>query len=197
MKVLEEAELRDLLFPQSPDAPLEAKLEAFLRETLAREGRLVLSGVGSFQLETEGRIQFEPWTRKRVFLAYAVEDRVVVKAIYRFLRRQGFHPWMDSECLLPGQNWPKAIERAIEVADYVVPCFSQVACRKRGHFQAEVRYALEQGQRLPLDTVYLVPVRLEECAVPRRIQRQTQYTDLFPDFRNGLRRLLAALIPPP
>ncbi|MCW5964841.1 MAG: TIR domain-containing protein [Bryobacterales bacterium] len=197
MTVLEEAQLRDLLFPQTQDVPLEAKLETLLRETLAKEGRLVLGGVGSFQLEMDGSIQFEPWTHKRVFLAYAVEDRLIVKAIYRFLRRQGFHPWMDSECLLPGQNWPKAIERAIEVADFVVPCFSQIACRKRGHFQAEVRYALEQGQRMPLDAVYLVPVRLEECKVPRKIQQQTQYTDLFPDFRQGLRLLLAALIPTP
>ncbi len=195
MRVLDDTEVRDLLFKAPGADPLETKLEMLLRETLARDGSLCLSGVGRFWLLDNERIHFEPWTRKRVFLAYALEDRQAVRAIFRFLRRQGFDPWMDSECLLPGQNWPRAIERAVELADYVVPCFSKVACRKRGHFQTEVRMALEYGQRLPLDAVYLVPVRLEECSVPRRIQQQTQYTDLFPDFHRGLHSLLAAMMP--
>jgi len=194
MKILEEADLRDMLFSQAHPEPLSEKLEWLLRDSLSREGSLCLRGVGTFRLFPDAQIQFEPWTRKRVFLAYACEDRVAVRAIYRFLARQGFDPWMDSECLLPGQNWPRAIERAIEVADFVVPCFSRVSCRKRGHFQTELRFALEFRQRMPLDSVYLVPVRLEECAVPRRIQRETQYIDMFPQPGAGMRRLADGLL---
>lgn len=201
MKLLEEAELRDLLFPSPSPIPVQEKLETLLRETLLREtlaaeGTLHLSGVGSFHLQPDGQLRFEPWTRKRVFLAYAVEDRSRVRAIFRHLRRRGFDPWMDCECLLAGQNWPQAIARAIEVADFVVPCFSRISCRKRGHFQAELRFALECARRLPLDAVYLIPVRLEDCAVPRAIQQHTQYLDLFPDFDAGIQQLVGGLLQP-
>ncbi len=195
MKVLEEEEVRQLLFPVVEKAPLEAKLELLLRDTLTREGSLCLGGVGTFRLLSNGRIAFDPWTRKKVFLAYVLEDKRAVQAIFRFLRRQDFAPWMDAECLLPGQDWPRAIERAIEAADFVVPCFSATACRKRSHFHAELRYALDAARRVPLDAHYLVPVRLDACPIPKRIQLQTQYVDLFPDFRQGLRRLLATLAP--
>lgn len=195
MKVVDESELRDLLFTPAKNVPLEAKLAELLRQILSTAGSLRLAGIGTFRRCADGQLTYEPWLRKRVFLAYAVEDRPTVRTIYRFLRQQGFDPWMDAECLLPGQNWPRAITRSLEIADFVVPCFSRIACRKRGHFHAELRYALECSRRLPLDAVFLVPVRLEECQIPRSIQQQIQYVDLFPDYRHGLGRLVAALTP--
>lgn len=193
MKILEEPDVREILFRAMPDVPLSEKLGSLLWECLAAEGSLCLAGVGTFRLEA-GKVCFDPWARKRVFLAYAKEDLPRVKPIYRFLQRQGFDPWMDVFRLLPGQDWPRAIERAIEMADFVVPCFSRISCAKRGHFHRELRYALECAQQFPLEATYLAPVRLEPCKVPRRVQQQTQYVDLFPDPRAGLRRLLATLV---
>ena len=37
-----------------------------------------------------------------------------------------------------------------------------------------------------LDDVFLIPVRLDDCQVPVRIQQETQYVDLFPDWAAGL-----------
>ena len=42
---------------------------------------------------------------------------------------------------------------------------------------------------MPLEEVYFLPVRLEECAVPPRIKREFQYVDLFPDWDAGIERL--------
>ena len=97
--------------------------------------------------------------------------------------------WMDVRKLLPGQNWPRAIESAIETSDYFVACFSSASVNKRGGFQAEVRYALDCARRMPLDDIFVAPVRLDECRVPRSIQRELQYVDLFPDWQRGVRRL--------
>jgi hypothetical protein len=44
-----------------------------------------------------------------------------------------------------------------------------------------------------LDEIYIVPVRLDECAVPRTIQHELQYIDLFPDWDAGMERLLTML----
>ena len=65
--------------------------------------------------------------------------------------------------------------------------------KKRGGFQSEVRYALDCANRLPVDDVFLIPVRLDDCRVPARIQRETQYVDLFPSFEAGVERAVAAI----
>jgi hypothetical protein len=46
---------------------------------------------------------------------------------------------------------------------------------------------------MPLDQIYLIPVRLEECPVPSLISREIHYVDLFPDWEAGLRRVVSAV----
>jgi hypothetical protein len=105
------------------------------------------------------------------------------------LETAGFSPWTDVRKLLPGQNWPRAIESAIETSDFFVACFSENSVNKIGGFQSEIRYALDCARRVPLDEIFVVPVRLGGCRVPRSIQREYQYIDLFPDWARGTRRL--------
>lgn len=95
--------------------------------------------------------------------------------------------------MLPGQNWPQRIQEAIGNADYFIACFSKHSVGKRGGFQAEVRYALDCANRVPLDDVFLIPIRLDACRVPTRITRETQYIDLFPDREAGLERMMKAM----
>jgi hypothetical protein len=44
-----------------------------------------------------------------------------------------------------------------------------------------------------LDEIYIVPVRLDDCAVPRTIRHELQYIDLFPHWNSGIGRLLTML----
>ena len=85
------------------------------------------------------------------------------------------------------------ISRAIEVSDFFVACLSREAIQKKGQFQAELRYALDCASCMPLDDIYLIPVRLEECPVPICISRELQYVDLFPDWEAGVQRLFTAV----
>jgi hypothetical protein len=121
------------------------------------------------------------------------EDAAAVDRLFRALDEHAFAPWMDRRKLLPGQNWPRAIEEAIETSDFFVACYSQNSVGKKGGFQAEIRYALECARRVPLDEIFIVPVRLDDCRVPARIQRELQYIDLFPDWGKGLSRLFTVM----
>jgi hypothetical protein len=58
--------------------------------------------------------------------------------------------------------------------------------------QAEksVRFALDVADEQPEGAIYLIPVRLEKCDVPKRLQRW-QWVDLFE--RSGYCRLMNAL----
>lgn len=152
-----------------------------------------IDGLGIFYPDPELGCRFEARVRPRVFIAYAKEDLEAAERLYRELSETGFDPWMDTVRLLPGQNWPRALESAIESSDFFIACFSENSVRKRGGFQAEIRYALDCARRMPLDDVFLIPVRLDSCRVPAAIQREIQYIDFFPIWRNGLRRLMELL----
>ncbi|MBV9766523.1 MAG: toll/interleukin-1 receptor domain-containing protein [Acidobacteriaceae bacterium] len=113
-----------------------------------------------------------------------------MKKLYQDLQEAGLEPWMDKEKLLPGQNWPRAIERALELSDFFLGCFSRRSTLKRSHFQCELRLALDLAARSPLEDIFLVPVRLDDCDLPRHIAQKTQYVDLFPDWNQGVKKLI-------
>lgn len=173
-------------------ATKSAAMARLLKNGLCR-GPVEIGGLGVFERDAAGRCRFTPRRKPLVFLAYVMEDAERVERLYEGLRQAGFDPWMDRKRLLAGQNWPRAIEGAIERADYFVACLSKRATAKRGAFQAEMRWALDCARRAPLDDVFFIPVRLEPCAVPRRIARRLQYLDLFPDEKPALARLVAAI----
>jgi hypothetical protein len=152
-----------------------------------------IDGLGVFHPDAERFFRFEPRRLPQVFIAYVVEDRQAAERLYGTLQSAGYAPWMDERKLLPGQNWPRAIENAIETSDFFIPCFSENSVGKRGGFQAEIRYALDCARQLPLEEIFVVPVRFGPCRLPRAIQREYQYVDLLPDWAGGVALLLATL----
>ena len=169
------------------------QLAQIVIQGLAAGQAVEIDGLGSFVPDTVDGFRFEPRRLPQVFVAYAKEDAAVAELLYDGLQAAGFSPWMDVRKLVPGQNWPRAIEVAIEASDFFVACFSQNSVHKKGGFQMEVRYALECARRVPLDEIFVVPLRLDQCPVPRRIQREFQYVDLFPDWIAGFRRLMTMM----
>ncbi len=173
---------------------LRGKVLLQLIDRNLREGATIdIDGLGQFQLDPAGNVVFQASNGIQVFLAYAEEDRPVVRKLYAALQQAGFEPWMDQEKLLPGQNWPRAIERAIELSRFFLGCFSQRSTVKRGHFQSELRYALDLAAHIPQEQIFLVPVRLNECELPRKIASKVQYVDLFPDWDQGIATLVEAM----
>jgi len=166
---------------------------AIVRQCLAEGKTVEIDGLGQFVPDARRGFRFEARTLPRVFIAYVVEDAAQGGRLYSDLAAAGFNPWMDRRKLLPGQNWPRAIEDAIEQADFFVACFSTRSVRKRGGFQAEIRYALDCARRAPLDEAFIIPARLDDCRVPPSVRRQIQYVDLFPDWDRGVARIVAMM----
>jgi hypothetical protein len=152
-----------------------------------------IDGLGVFYPDERDGLRFEPCRQPQVFIAYVTENAKEASKLGDALEAQGFSVWMDVRKLLPGQNWPRAIENAIETSDFFVPCYSGVSARKRGGFQAEIHFALDCARHVPVDDTFIAPVRIDECQVPRSIQRQVQYVDLFPDWQVGIDRLVQML----
>ena len=152
-----------------------------------------IDGLGSFLPDPVLGLRFEPSARPQVFIAYVKEDAAQAERLYEELAAAGFSPWMDVRRLLPGQSWPRAIESAIETSGFFLACFSANSVNKKGGFQAEIRYALECARRVPLDDIFVVPIRLDNCRIPRSIQKELEYVDLFPAWAPGVQRLVAMM----
>lgn len=149
-----------------------------------------IEGLGAFKPDGAGGYLFLGETKPQVFLAYAVEDLPFAGKLFEALAKHGFEPWLDKRKLLPGQNWPRAIERAIEASSFFVACMSHRSVTKRGRFHADMRYALDCASMQPLGETYFIPVRLDDCEVPAEIQRSFQYLDLYPDWGKGVQHLI-------
>lgn len=173
-------------------APL-AEVAAIVRKCLEEGFPVDIDGLGRFSMGTDGRLGFRAETRPKVFIAYVDEDLEFAARLYDNFRACGFDPWLDKRKLLPGQNWPRSIERAIEVSDFFIALFSRRGVGKRGHFHSELRYALDCASRLPPGDIYLIPARLDDCQVPPPIARRIQYVDLFPSWQGGFARILSVM----
>lgn len=175
------------------NAVLTRRIARVLREALERGGSVEIDGLGTLAPGGKHGFHFVPLAKPRVFIAYVEEDLAFAKKLYRAFEVNGFRPWLDKKRLMPGQNWPRAIETAIQTSDFFVPCFSRRATTKRGSFHSELRYALFCAAKVPLDEIFLIPLRLDDCLVPPTISKQIQYLDLFPDWDAGVGRLVAIM----
>lgn len=125
-----------------------------------------------------------------VFLCHAKSDKLAVRRLYDRLRDDRINPWLDDERLLPGQEWDSVIQNAVRTSDVFLACLSKNSITKEGYVQKEIKLALDVALEKPDGTIYIIPVRLEECSVPQRLQR-FQYVDYFEN--NGYERLFRAL----
>src|SRR5688572_22899480 len=131
----------------------------------------------------------------RVFLCHSSQDKPVVRELYQRLLTEGWiDPWLDEEKLLPGQDWDLEIEKAVEAADVVIVCLSTKSVNKEGYVQRELRFALDIALEKPEGTIFIIPLKLEDCEPPRKL-RTWHYLEYFPPERRSLahQRLLASL----
>lgn len=136
-----------------------------------------------------------PDRKLRVFLCHASQDKPAVRELYKKLYAENWiQPWLDEEELLPGQDWNLEIEKAVESSDAVIVCVSHVSVAKEGYVQKELRQVLEIALNKLDGAIFVIPVRLDECELPRSI-RDRQGLDFFPEDRrdSAMRKLLASL----
>ena len=132
----------------------------------------------------------EPLFPIQVFLCHSSGDKAAVRELCTRLLGDGFSPWLDEEKLLPGQEWDTEIRKAVRSSDVVIVCLSNGAITKEGYVQREIRHALDAAEEKPPGTIFVVPLKLEQCDVPARL-REWHWVALFE--ANGYAKLIQAL----
>jgi hypothetical protein len=128
-----------------------------------------------------------------VFISYAREDSESARRLYDDLKKAGLNLWLDKESLIAGQNWKMAINKAINKSRYFIPIFSSVSVAKRGYVQKEFKYALDVIDEFPESQIFIIPVRLNDCEIPYEKLEDIEHVDLFPDWNEGLQRILLGM----
>ncbi|HSL46191.1 MAG TPA: SUMF1/EgtB/PvdO family nonheme iron enzyme [Anaerolineales bacterium] len=102
----------------------------------------------------------------KVFLFHAPADRAAVRNLYLRLIQDGVDAWIVKEKLLPGRDWKQELHNAFREADVVVVCISRRFDQEEFR-QKEVRLALDKV--VQEYEIFVIPVLLEECAIPESL----------------------------
>lgn len=127
----------------------------------------------------------------KVFISYASQDTPKARELYQRLSDDGFTPWMDRMNLRPGDQWKVVMEQAINESDVIVACLSNNSINKEGYIQEEYRIISELAQEKPSGTIFIIPLRLEDCSVPNFFRRY-HWLDYFD--KNGYEILRQSLL---
>ena len=121
-----------------------------------------------------------PSRKLKVFLCHASEDKPAVRELYKKLAAEFWiQPWLDEEDLLPGQDFDLAIYKAARDADIIIICLSTISVKKEGYVNKEIRRALDVADEKLEDTIYMIPLRLDDCQPSFEKLKKLHWADYF------------------
>lgn len=129
----------------------------------------------------------------KVFLSYAREDIYTALRLFNDLRQAGIDVWIDKEHLLPGQNWKTTIRRAIRESRFFLALLSNNSVSKKGYVQKELRHALELLDEYPEPTIFVIPIRIDDCNPTSEKLKELHWVDIFDDWEEGLARIFKTM----
>jgi len=97
----------------------------------------------------------------KIFISYAKEYYETAKKLYDDLKKEGYSPWIDEEDLLPGKIWKEEVKKNIQESKFFILLISSNSISKQGFFQKEQKVALEIYDELPLNSIFIIPARLD------------------------------------
>ncbi|MBN8583105.1 MAG: toll/interleukin-1 receptor domain-containing protein [Anaerolineae bacterium] len=113
------------------------------------------------------------------FLSYSKIHRIAARDFAERLKSESWiDPWFDEEDILPGQLWEETVTIGVRNSHAVIILLSKEAVASEGFFQREIRLALDTAAEKPEGTIFIIPIRLNECDVPDML-RKYQYIDYF------------------
>lgn len=126
----------------------------------------------------------------KVYLACTKSNYTATKSLYKRLLKDGFSPWLDDEDILPGQDLQRAKEKALRMADITLVILTSIAVADKIFVQQEISNVIKLLKRRGRKRTVLIPVRLEDCQVPKQLER-LQCVNLYE--KSGYSKLVQAL----
>ena len=134
---------------------------------------------------------------RHVFISYCHENKAAVDQLCNALTSNDVTVWVDWDNLNPGTPWKQAIQQAIHHGDFFIACFSkEYNARDKTYMNEELSIAIDKLQQKPVDRVWFIPVKLNECEIPDIdigegvTLQDLQYVNLHEDWDIGIQQIL-------
>lgn len=131
--------------------------------------------------------------KSTAFISYAKEDLQHARRLYHELNSVGCEVWFDEESLLPGQHWKTEIKKAIRNKRYFIAILSSNSVNKRGVVQTEILEALDVLKEFPPGSVYIIPVRINQCQPVHETLSDLHWVDMFPAWNRGFEKICQSM----
>jgi len=128
-----------------------------------------------------------------IFISYAKQDYKIAKQIYNDLKKTGLSPWLDKEDITVGENWKLAIRNAILKSSYFIALFSSNSVSKKGYVQKELKMAIDILDEFPPSSIFIIPVRLNNCNIEYERITSLQWVDIFNSYEEGLEKIVSTI----
>ena len=73
---------------------------------------------------------------------------------------------MDIYSIKGGENWLRAITKAIDECEIFLAILSNNSVSRRGVIQKELKKALDKWEGMLPDDIYIIPIRIDDCPIP-------------------------------
>jgi DNA-binding response OmpR family regulator len=125
-----------------------------------------------------------------IFISYARTDENTVRSIYKTLLNKKHRPWMDIHSIRGGENWFRAINKAIDECEIFLAVLSNNSVSRRGVIQKELKKAMDKWEGMLPDDIYILPLRIDDCPIPELL-KDLHVIDW--DTGKGRKKLLEAI----
>lgn len=129
--------------------------------------------------ENKKRLEENSANKLIPFISYSKIDITHARGFAAKLKSESWiDPWFDEEDILPGQVWQDRVTHGVSNSHAVIILLSKAAVASEGYFHKEIKLALDTAAEKPEGTIFIIPIRLDECTVPMMLQKY-QYVDYF------------------
>lgn len=125
-----------------------------------------------------------------IFISYSRKNLVPVTELYEKLNSLGYKIWFDKVNLLVGQNFETEIKKAINDTQTVLLCLSSKWINDKSYVQKELKWALKTMEELPQGQIFIIPIKLDECEIPKRLNK-IHTLNIYEN--NGFKKLIESL----
>src|SRR5260221_9479662 len=124
-----------------------------------------------------------------IFISFASKDLTLANTICEALENRGFHCWISSRDIGPGENFQVAIVRAIRLAKAMILVFSG-----NSNVSEEVKKELVLAGQ---NRLIVIPLRVEDVAPDEVFAYEfatRQWIDAFHDWEHAIQRVVEQLL---
>lgn len=130
---------------------------------------------------------------KQIYIIAAKGDKPDAKRLYDDLKNAGLTSWMESEDLDAGENVDLIVRKNIRQSACIIALLSSNAVSERGFVHKELKLALDVFDECPPDSIFLIPVRTDDCDVCEPRLENLRAVDLFASYQDGLKQILRSI----